>query len=342
MAGLYSIWCRGLPLTVRGSSEPLSQKLFYRFTRICPPRFLHLLDLLFDLSYLALLANFVLDPPSRPIITYGPSPVGIRGIFLILYSACSLLRSWSLSAFPGVIVLLSFMTCLPAVPYPGDNAFDALLLALSLQILALHLPEGPSPALLFNPERTLPLSTLFRSAVHRVFYPALVFFLPTLLITLYLLSTSLSDTFLNLNTLLGLPAPMETRLAFMTLGIILLLLFISFVILLTLLFPFLTSTSTSPSPESSKWDRYTEAVGLNARRLFVRSVTTYSTPYFFPPLLNFVPFVLVTVPRVFLYVVGRGKGRVAVLERVEEGAWWALVAPLGLLVASLRAWGLGR
>ncbi|KZT21647.1 RNI-like protein [Neolentinus lepideus HHB14362 ss-1] len=279
MFSLLSVWNRGLPPVIHGSVNTFTERLYYRFTRICPP----------------------------------------RGIFLILYSAASLVRSWSMSVLSAAMVFVPFISCLPAVPYPGDNAFDVLLLGLSLHILALHLPHAPSPALLFNIEKSLPLSTLFCNAIQRVFYPALIFFLPALFITLYLLSTSLSDTFLRIQTLLGLPAPMETRAAFMALGITLLLLFISFIVLLTLLFP---SIISNPSASGSQWDCYTEPVGLDARRLFVRSVAVYSTPYFFPPLINLIPFVLVRAPKMFLYVVG--KKRVVFLERVEAGLWWVL------------------
>lgn len=332
---LSNAWSLGLPSAMHGESDTFGERVFCRFSCICPPRFMHLLDFAFELVYLAVLANFLLEPPSRPIITYGPSPLGARSIFLLIYSASSLLRSWSLSVLPAGIVFLSLLFCLPAAPYPGDNAFDALLFALSLEVLSLHLPHPPSPALLFNVERSLPLSTLFHSSVRRVFIPALVFFLPTLLIAAYLLSSSLAGTFLQVQEFVSPVAPMETRAAFLALGVIVLLLFTSFIVLLTLLFP---SLASSVPASHAPWDRYSEPVGLEARRMFVHSVAIYGRPYFFPPLLNLVPFALVRVPKMFLYVVG--KRQVAFLDQVEAILWWTVVSPLCFIVASLRLWGI--
>ncbi|KDQ63816.1 hypothetical protein JAAARDRAFT_170026 [Jaapia argillacea MUCL 33604] len=349
LLSIMKTWRRGR-FVVPG--ESILQRLLRRINTVCAPRVLHAIDLMAQLMSMILLIHYVVYPPTKPMINFRSSLVGVREIFLIIFSASSLVRPPPLLSWWAILVLPAFIFSLPSVPFPGETSFQVLLMALSLHILVLHLPISPSPVLLFPFERALPLSTLFWHSFSRIYYPALLFFLPAFILSAYLLSCSLFDTFeIHQNfipsVLTFLPAPMDTRTAFLSLVILILLLFMLFTMLLVLLFPFLASRArpslghAAPDP----WDRYTESVGLDARRAFLRAVWTYtpnpnshSSPYFFPAPFNLAQVVLVKVPEVMLAAVG--KQDVGTFRYVEGVLWWVLVMPVCVVMGAFWGWGL--
>ncbi|KAH9946678.1 RNI-like protein [Amylocystis lapponica] len=265
-------------------------RFLYHFDRMCTPRVMHTVDFIFRLLYLATLAHFVLLPPLKVAESVNLPLPDMREGFLVLYSAASTARQFSLSATPFILTLLAFLSCLPTVPFPENIAYSVLLFSFSWHALELHLPIHTSPV--------LPLAVLIWHGISRVFLPVVAFFLPALLLSLFLLSTSLSDmTSLN-------PAPMETRVAFLTLFSITFLLLLSSLVMLVLVYP---SLSANPVP-LSPWDRYSTA--------FMRTVVAYSSPYVFPPPFNLIPGLVLS-----------SLGQKEQLERLHtlEGILWRIV-----------------
>jgi hypothetical protein len=127
-----------------------------------------------------------------------------------------------------------------------------------------------------------------------------------------------------------LPSPIETRiglLAMLGIGIVLL--------IPALLTPLvLTGSFLQRIHPGRSWDRYSEAVGLEARKYFVRAVIAYSTPHTFPPPLNLLPLVL-QLPSATLRTHGDPSSALAVLERL---LWRITVGPVGAVVFLLLFW----
>lgn len=288
---------------------------------------------------MCILIHFVLYPLSRPIITNSLQYTGPREFVLILYPMTSLARPWSLSTTPFLLVFLALLVCLPTVPFPGDTTFTILLLALAFHLWQLHSSCTPSPIFLFPVEKGLPLRTFLGQSTSRILFPALMFFLPVLLLTAFLLSISLADTFLQVIYLhfssLG-PAPMETRSALLTLfGVETLLLAIS----LSILALSFSSRALPPDRPADAWDHYSTPVGLDARRSFARAVAAYPTPYTFPPPFSIIRLLLIQVPSVVFHLIGLDS-LYPYLETVERILWRITVGPVALVVAGLWLWGL--
>ena len=247
----------------------------------------------------------------------------------MIYSITSLFRPPKLPVAPFAFVAGAFIFTLPSAPLPGDTSYSSLLGALLFHVLLLHLPQTPSPIFLFSPEVTLPLATVLWHEFTRAIYPCLLFFLPATILASFFLSIALEDSiphFLGIFTLLE-PAPMEIRMAFSVLWIILVLFTMISAVLLVLFNASFISTSSQPV---CSWDRYFVAVGLRSRRTFVAAVVAYSEPYYFPPPFNLLQILFVHLPRLLLRLFG-WKGS-PVTEQIEGVLWYLTTGPLTFVV----------
>jgi hypothetical protein len=304
----------------------------------------HLIDVFINLGFLGVLLNYLLDPPNRVVIDQGYiRNFGFRGILLCVYAAAFLTFKRGLQGIPFSILLLAFIMAVPAVPIPGDGTFDLLLLAFILHVLLLHVPNLPSLVLLFNPEETLPLTVLLWKSFTQTWLPIIGFFLPAMFLAINLLSISLLDVFLQqvISAARVLPqAPIETRAAFFILYLIILLLVMSSIIMMVLVFP---STQLHKPLGSNRWDRYGEAVGLEARQVFMHSVLAYQsrphTGYPFPTPLNLIVLLLVDLP-IKMMDLGGWDAR-DIRRRGEQTLWRLMVVPF-TVIPTLTAWMLGR
>ncbi|PBL00787.1 hypothetical protein ARMGADRAFT_1073122 [Armillaria gallica] len=215
-------------------------------------RVLYMLDFAARLGVYGLLLSYVMHPPDRPTI-YATSGEYMGG------------REWALLVLSlstgSVFVLLAFVLAAP--PFPEDASFGLLLVAVFVYTFQLQ----PVPA--------FPLFVGLRKRVAETVFPIVALFLPTLLLTCFLLSASLNDVFL------ATAVPMETRS---------LLLFLLFAIILAVFF----SIILAPSPVhfgNDKWKRYGPAVCREARLTYYRTVVAYSNPCYFPPPFNLLDFV---------------------------------------------------
>lgn len=289
---------------------------------------MHGLDLIIFILYLVVLVRLVTYPPvvQDPLL----SVAGLRQAFIMLYALASLVRPSFHISIPSVLVLLSFLTCFPACPTPGDISYNILLLATVLYLLGLHLPHAPNPVFLFHVKHTVPLSIFLWTGFKRTFLPILSFFIPSILLSIYLLSLSLSETFFQTTqSLTTTAAPIEARTTFLTFVATILILFITSLILSTL-------NLNHPSLSTHPWDRYSSRVGIESRRTFVRVVAAYSGPRFFPTPVNILPLLFVTLPGRICRLAGWQGER---LWRMEEGIWVVFVLPLSTIVAGVWLWG---
>ncbi|EIN13548.1 hypothetical protein PUNSTDRAFT_123528 [Punctularia strigosozonata HHB-11173 SS5] len=323
-------------------NESLSHRALSRLDSLASPRVLHLIELAFKLLYLFLLGSYVMTPPRKPVIVDDPPSLGFRGVCILLYTAASLIRRWSMSTLPSSLVFLSFVSHITAEPCPGDIAFDVLLLALIWHLLALHLPDSPSPLLVLSVSDSLPLAALFQRAVTHAIRPAVLFFLPIFFVSFYMLSLSLSDTFLRATASFTDPlpsAPIETRTSLLTLCLLVLVLFSASLCILTVT---AASQGFSATQAIDPWDRFGTGVGRQARRSFFHAVHHhYSDRYYFPPPFNLLFIVVVQVPACAIWLASRGNAR-SCRARMEKIVWRATVGPFALLFAGTSLWGLWR
>lgn len=290
---------------------------------------MHAVDTLLQLSYLALLSHYILRPPEPPVVVTNWNLFGAREILLVIYSVASLFRPPKLPVAPFAFVAGAFLFTLSSAPFPGDTSYSFLLGALLLHVLLLHLPRTPSPIFLFSPEVTLPLATVLWHEFTRSIYPCLILFLPATILASFFLSIALEDSiprFLGVFTLLE-PAPMETRVAFSVLWIMLMLFMMISAVLLVLFNASFIFTSSQPV---SSWDRYSVAVGLRSRRTFVAAVAAYSEPYYFPSPFNLLQILFVRLPRLLLRLFGWKESPVT--EKIEGILWYLTTAPLTFMV----------
>jgi hypothetical protein len=269
-----------------------------------PTRVSHLIELASQSIYLVILAHVLSYPP---IITDNTER---RGFILIFLAATSLRRSWS--SIPFVLTLASLVSCFPSTPIPGhvedDFAYGILTIAFILHILQFLLPSGPTPIFLLSFEFWLPICALLSNCISQVFIPTLFFFIPLLSMILKILYLSLRDLFL---------LAMETMLLIMLVTLILVM-------------------KPSPSPKSSPWDRYSEKLGLDSRKIFVRAVVRYAGPYYFPPPFRLFQFIL-WPPSAALRARGASSAYLDTLERI---LWRITVGLIAAVVAGLWVWGL--
>lgn len=293
-------------------------------------RVLHLIDIMSQLTFMGALIHYLLYPPLFHI-TLGQNEQKAREIFLTFMAAASLARPWSMHTLPAMLVLPAFLLTLPSVPLPGSTSFSVLHVAFLLQLTLLHLPNSPSLPVAINPKDTIPLSTLLLRGATCVFVPVALFFLPALLLAAYLVSASLADTFL-LVLPKHLEAPIDSRLSFFVLLIAVVVSLLGALGMTFAIFPTLVSSSAS----TSKWDRYSQEIGLHARRTFVEALVQYDY-YYFPIPFNMLQ-VLVRVPcTVFSWF---GHPVIPYMKSMERGLWRASVGLIGAVISSLWLWGL--
>ncbi|KAI0036691.1 hypothetical protein K488DRAFT_81933 [Vararia minispora EC-137] len=334
-ASLMRTWHSGLAVYPPDSTASHLRRVL---ERAVTPRILHALDLIVQFLYLGLLANYVLYPPSRPVVTVDNASVDTREILLLIYAMSNVLGLLNY-ILPCLLVALAFLSSLPASPVPGDGAYSTLLIGLFLHIILLHLPRAPNPCLL-SPGTILPLSTLFFHEFSWTLYPAMLFFTPAFLVSLYLLTLSLVADSPVIPPSPGpsitaylMVAPMEVREAFLALVVTILILMVFSACLLVLF-------SSSMRTSTNKWDHYSPSVGNKARRIFLAAIIRYVSPHYFPPPFNLLPVIFLYIPAGVLHLYGkRGLRAVRVIEAVF---WWPtvgtcalVIAGCGLLVSSL-------
>src|SRR5260221_5752346 len=98
-------------------------------------RVVHAVDILLQLVYLALLSDYALHPPERPIVTTRLNLIGVREVLLMIYATASLLKPPTFLVAPFAFVAGAFLFTLPSAPFPGDTSYSILLGALLLHVL---------------------------------------------------------------------------------------------------------------------------------------------------------------------------------------------------------------
>ena len=285
------------------------------------------MNLLMLFVYLATVVYYVMHPPETA--SFGDRSFGPQGVYIIVYSMATTLEG-PVTCFPFFLVFLCFVVS--RAPIPGETSYDLTLLAILLTILQLYLPRPLSPIHLLPPRGILPLSTFLLDGFTTISAPVILFFAPLLAISSYLLSSALADTLLTASSK---PAPMEARAMFLS--------FSGFVLLLTLSslgFAILSSgqpAQGNPGPTDS-WDRYSLRVGLESRRILVRTVAKYSSPSYFPLPFNLLSLILVRIPRILILLLRKSEWIMAV-NKLETALWSILVLPLSCVVAGVWLWG---
>jgi len=278
------------------------------------------------LAYLVTLVHYVMHPPETA--SFGDRSFGPQGAYIVIYSLATVLEEPA-TCFPFFLVFLCFV--ISRTPVPGEPSYTLTLLAILLNFLQLYLPFPLSPIHLLPPRGILPLSTFLLDGFTTTSAPVILFFAPLLVISSYLLSSALADTFPIINLM---PAPMEARAMFLS--------FSAFVLLLTvssLAFAILSSSQSAQGSTSStdRWDRYSLRVGLESRRIFVRTVAKYSSPSYFPVPLNLLSLVLVRIPRILISLLRKSEWIMSV-NRLETALWSVLVLPLSCVLAGFWLW----
>lgn len=285
-----------------------------------PVRVAHFLALLSHLTHLALLAHYLLLTPTT---SSGPQDSksqhikpGAREIILIILSFGNMLHL-SLLSLPFLVVFICFLVSLPSIPEPDSVPFVFLLISFVVLFVQLHLPRYPSPIFLAPHKASLPLSIFLTRGLSHVIFPVLCFFLPGFLLAGFLLSISLKDNpFLRS---LDSPAfaPMSTRETFLALTACTVLFFLGSLVLV------------SPSPamqhrDRRDWDKFSPSVGIDARRLLVRSTAHYAEFYRFPPPLNVFNITFTGLRLVF--------GHRTIFLWMEVALWRVFVGPLNAFI----------
>lgn len=285
------------------------------------------MNLLMLSAYLVALVCYVMYPPKT--VSFGDRSFGLRGVYVIIYSLANVLEE-PITGLPFFLVFLCFVVS--RAPAPGETSYTLTLLAILLNILQLYLPYPSSPIHLLPPREVLPLSTFLLDGFTTISVPVILFFAPLLVISSYLLSSALVDTLPTINLK---PAPMEARAVFLS--------FSAFVLLLTissLAFTILSSSQLAQgnSGPGDRWDRYSPRIGVESRRIFVRTVAKYSSPSYFPVPFNIVPLVLLRVPRVLILLLRKSEW-IAAFNKLETVLRSAVVLPLSCVLAGFWLWG---
>lgn len=258
--------------------------------------------------------------------------MGWREVLILLFSASFVARLRPSNSIPFILTILAFIFTLPSVPFPEDMSFTILLLAVSLHIIQLHLPLLPGPLYILPPNRSLPLAFVFKSGFGRILTPTIAFFLPAFLLSTYMLSFSLADTFLrsflvsSISTVV--PTPMETRAVFLILPLLV------FVTAASSFFILGNAIPPISESELAGWDRYSRPIGHVARQSFYRAVVAYSAPFSFPAPFNLIQLVLIRVPLFLLQFFGLSG---ELCRKIERGIWRVFVGPVAVAAAML-AW----
>lgn len=279
----------------------------------------------------------MLYPPPCPTLILQTFDINARDIALTIYSVALACR---LSTYfvPGCIVASAFLFTLPEQPTPGGIAYGMLLVSIIMHILLLHLPRTPSPIFLLEPGTALPLSTLLFIQSVQTIAPILLYYIPGLLVALYLLFESLKDdwftvppAFIANSSVQSSAAPMETREAFLALSVLLLVMAI-----LSTIYVMLHNSRRDPSSiRGTTWDRYSQQVRTRARQIFISTLVEFSPSRIFLPPFNLLQLLFVDLPMLTFRLYGLQSHRaIAVIESV---LWWWTVGPCALVLAACRA-----
>lgn len=248
----------------------------------------------------------------------------IRAVLIVSYCTARVLRDSSLTRLPFLLTAIAFLSEVPAPP-SNDVGYSAILVALCIHVIQLHMPSSPSPFYLLPFHQALPLSTLLWNGFAKIYLPVLLLFLPALLVTSLLLSFSLADINI-ISTSAILSPPLEARTMFFLLLVTILLLLICSLGMLVLVYPLISSNSSG-----SPWDRYSTNTGLDARREFVRTVLTY-TP---PPSHSHTGLHLSLAARSSESYYMRIRAVVTMIQRI---LWWISIGPLAILLICFLCW----
>lgn len=290
-------------------------------------RILHLINILALFVYLVILVCYVMRPSETA--SFGERSFGPQGVFIVIYSLAAILEEPA-ACFPFLLTFLCFVVSW--APSPGETSYSLTLLAILLTILQLHIPYPSSPIHLLPPRDILPLSTFLLDGFITISVPVILFFAPLWVISSYLLSSALADIY---PTLILKPAPMEARALFLS--------FSAFVMLLTissLAFAILSSSQLAQggAGPTDRWDRYTLRIGLESRKVFVRTVAKYSSPFYFPVPFNLVSLVLVRIPKILILLIRKSEW-IGGFDKLETALWSVLVLPLSFVLAGFWLWG---
>ena len=285
------------------------------------------MNLLMLFVYLVTLVYYVMRPQETG--GFGDRSFGLQGAYIIIYSLATTLKEPA-TCLPFFLVFLCFVVS--RAPIPGETSYTLTILAILLNILQLHLPHPSSPIHLLPPRNILPLSTFLLDGFTTISAPVILFFAPLFIISSYLLSSALADALLTANLK---PAPMEARAILLSFSCFVLLLAIS-----SLAFAILSSGQLiqGNSGPTDRWDRYSLRVGLESRKIFVRTVAKYSSPSYFPLPFNLLSLVLVRVPRVLILLLRKSEW-VTKVNKLETALWSILVLPLSCVLAGFWLWG---
>lgn len=298
-------------------------------SRSVPFSVLHIVDFLMHITYLCVLYHYINWPPSyvQPIRLFDT-----RRTIVLVYTLSRLLRPWSRTTIPPFLVFYSFALNFPEKVTFGSFTFTLLLLALYWEVILLHFPVLPSPLLLAPPDLVLPLSTLARRSLSRLSIPA-IFFVPGLFISFLMLQLEMTPFFSRFAPGL-IPTDRSTTY---------LLLFLTFLFFLycatiysVLVHPFL-AVSQGYKPDMDPWDRYTDSVGLEARKGFFQAVRRYGTAYYFPTPFNLVQVLAVRIPRLALVALRRNV-TVESITSIDKALWRVIVGPIAVIVSGLWLW----
>ncbi|THH10551.1 hypothetical protein EW145_g1256 [Phellinidium pouzarii] len=339
-SSLLKTWKEGKPVMTDNSYGSTFKALTAKLQKSATPRVLHLIELTFFFGYLGIFTNYIMDPPYNSIFENRPRP-DYRSYYLMIYAASRILKgSWT-SPVSFYLSLFAFVSSLPSTPEANDTSYTPLLLSFSLHIIQLLVPQAPSSVTLIPQTFAFPLSVMLQDLITSIFIPAFFFFLPVFLVSFVLLSISVSDIFLAISNSMSLdPAPANARLTLLTLLFILLILFFSLITSMVL-----SSPSRSPTFDSSPaiprtWDMYGSNVSLSVRQHFLRSISIYSTPHFFPAPLNLLWIIMVYCPCTLLRMIHQKRWAVRIKGTVEPVLWKVAVMPLALVFGAFWAWGM--
>ncbi|CDO72309.1 hypothetical protein BN946_scf184977.g6 [Trametes cinnabarina] len=300
-----------------------------------PSRVLHFADCLIHAIYVLVLWHYLMWPQSP--YEHTMSVLDTRRTIIMTYTLSRLVRPWSWDIIPPLLALFAFVITLPYAPVWHEFSYSVLLLAYYWQVLLLYLLATPTPLLLLRPDWILPLSVLAKRSAASVL-SASVFFLLALLAYLFMFEIPLVVSSLFSAAVL---APMSAEsvaaysipLAWILLGFV-----TGAMAWCMLMQPFLAALE-NPTP-ASEWDRYTVAVGIEARRAFAQAVATYGSPYYFPAQASLVQAALVRIPRLFLETLGKERTGARALATVERVLWRVVVGPVVFVLSGFWLWHL--
>lgn len=299
-------------------------------------RVLQVLDGLAEILLLAVIAHYLLYPPTMPVLSDDLRQYGSREYTIIIFAVAMLARPWTIKMLSPLLVVLAFLLSMPSWP-----SFSTMQLAFATQLISIHLPSPSSPFLFIPPRLSLPLMVLIKRSIFLIFTPIVLFYLPAILLAAILLSLSLADTSLNLNPILdySTTSPMGSRITFITLfGILALLLLLALVTGAAAL-PSLCKADLPSTSYESTWDAYGPRIGLCAREEFVRTLVWYSTPCYFPPPFNILQIFISGGPSALWILAGYQQPHKG-LHTLEKFVWRVTVGPLVTLVAIIWLWNL--